>query len=280
MSSGQTRAPGWYPDPWGTAPLRWWDGEAWAAKVSESGLDDAPPPGKAVGPPTFDARALPTAISAYVGAAVLAVAAGIGTRAITDNSVIVIVVSQVALYGTLIYSWSHASRRYGTGSWREDFGLRFRPSDIGVGAAVFFVSSSTANLVARLLASNSRLQGSSNNRLFDIHDSTTLHVVVIITAVIAAPLVEELFFRGLLLRTLTSRIDPLAANVLQAVVFGLAHIDPSQGWHNVNTVLRVGILGFGFGYVAQERGRLGPGIVAHGITNVIAVTVNLYLLGR
>jgi hypothetical protein len=25
--------PGWFPDPWGVAPYRWWDGESWAASV-------------------------------------------------------------------------------------------------------------------------------------------------------------------------------------------------------------------------------------------------------
>ncbi len=29
---------GWYPDPWGTAPLRWWDGRAWSWQTA------APPP--------------------------------------------------------------------------------------------------------------------------------------------------------------------------------------------------------------------------------------------
>ena len=24
----------WYPDPWGHAPLRWWDGERWTDHVS------------------------------------------------------------------------------------------------------------------------------------------------------------------------------------------------------------------------------------------------------
>jgi uncharacterized protein DUF2510 len=26
--------PGWYPDPWGVAPYRWWDGATWTANVS------------------------------------------------------------------------------------------------------------------------------------------------------------------------------------------------------------------------------------------------------
>lgn len=37
---GPAVAAGWYPDPWGTAPLRWWDGRAWAWQTSAAA---APP---------------------------------------------------------------------------------------------------------------------------------------------------------------------------------------------------------------------------------------------
>ena len=32
MSDGQ-QAPGWYPDPWGQAPFRWWDGSQWTQQT-------------------------------------------------------------------------------------------------------------------------------------------------------------------------------------------------------------------------------------------------------
>jgi hypothetical protein len=35
-----TVPPGWYPDPWGAAPLRWWDGRAWSWQTTAPG----PPP--------------------------------------------------------------------------------------------------------------------------------------------------------------------------------------------------------------------------------------------
>ncbi len=36
-----TVAAGWYPDPWGAAPLRWWDGRAWSWQTTAPG--PAPP---------------------------------------------------------------------------------------------------------------------------------------------------------------------------------------------------------------------------------------------
>lgn len=260
--------------------MRWWDGEAWTSAVSQSGLDRPPVPTEPEPSPTFDARALPVAIAAYVGAGILAVLAAVGTAAVTDNDIAFIVAAQVALYGTLLYACRRTSRTFGTGSWRGDFGLRLRPSDIGAGLATFFIAGTVANLVATVLASDPHLRGSTNDRLFDVQAGTALHVVVALTAIVAAPFVEELFFRGLLLRTLAAQTGALGANIAQAALFALAHIDPSQGWHNVNTVLRIGVLGLGFGYIAQERRCLGPGMVAHFVTNVVAVVVNLVVLGR
>jgi hypothetical protein len=43
--SGSTRAPGWYPDPWGTDDERYFDGVAWARTTRRAGDLDAPIPG-------------------------------------------------------------------------------------------------------------------------------------------------------------------------------------------------------------------------------------------
>ena len=34
MSAGGAVPPGWYPDPWGQAPARWFDGAQWTAHIS------------------------------------------------------------------------------------------------------------------------------------------------------------------------------------------------------------------------------------------------------
>lgn len=33
-----SQPPGWYPDPYGHAPLRWWDGQAWTGHVQGQDL--------------------------------------------------------------------------------------------------------------------------------------------------------------------------------------------------------------------------------------------------
>lgn len=42
MPDGATAAPGWHPDPWGIASLRWWDGTGWTGHVSGPPVIAAP----------------------------------------------------------------------------------------------------------------------------------------------------------------------------------------------------------------------------------------------
>ena len=53
-------------------------------------------------------------------------------------------------------------------------------------------------------------------------------VLVVLGVALFAPLVEELVFRGLLLRALLRRTTPAAAVVISSIVFAAAHLlDPS-----------------------------------------------------
>jgi membrane protease YdiL (CAAX protease family) len=86
---------------------------------------------------------------------------------------------------------------------------------------------------------------------------------------VGSPCVEELFFRGLLLRSLAGRFamlskrsGPILCVGLTAVCFGLAHFEALQ---------LIGLVGFGvvLGSLAWRTGRLGPGIVAHAAFNAV-----------
>ncbi|MDA8038018.1 MAG: CPBP family intramembrane metalloprotease, partial [Actinomycetota bacterium] len=88
-------------------------------------------------------------------------------------------------------------------------------------------------------------------------------VVLSILVCAGSPLVEELFFRGLVLRALLGRLEhlgqrlaPALSIVLSGLVFALAHFEALQ---------LIGLAGFGIvlGYLAFRTGRLGSSIVAH-----------------
>src|SRR5206468_11743509 len=54
------------------------------------------------------------------------------------------------------------------------------------------------------------------------------YIALTIVVVVGAPIVEELFFRGLVLRSLQRRFGDAWAVVGSAVLFGLAHSEPLQ----------------------------------------------------
>jgi membrane protease YdiL (CAAX protease family) len=53
----------------------------------------------------------------------------------------------------------------------------------------------------------------------------TTTILTALTLVLLAPIVEEIVFRGLLFGALTPRIGPIAAALISAIIFGLAHGD-------------------------------------------------------
>ena len=100
-------------------------------------------------------------------------------------------------------------------------------------------------------------------------------IPMLVLAVIAAPVVEEIVFRGMILRGFLSRMGPVAAIGLQGVLFGLAHFDPSRGAGNVGLLLVLATVGCVFGGAAYLTRRRGPTMIAHAILNGIAMIVVL-----
>ncbi len=90
-----------------------------------------------------------------------------------------------------------------------------------------------------------------------------------------APLVEELFFRGLLLRSIQKRLGSTWAIVGSSVFFGLAH--PQDLPFDAQIVIMASLAAFGaaLAALAVKTGRLGPGIVAHASFNLISLVVAL-----
>ncbi len=89
---------------------------------------------------------------------------------------------------------------------------------------------------------------------------------------IAPAIAEEVVFRGLLLGALRQRVPTVAAVVLAALLFGLAHFDPVHG-------VAAAVLGLYLGAITVAAGSVRPGIVAHAINNAFAVVAPRWLGG-
>jgi membrane protease YdiL (CAAX protease family) len=168
-----------------------------------------------------------------------------------------------------------ASRRYGTGRLGDDFGFRIRPPDALVGVAAFAACLVVSGVVGGLFAHTS-LQGTNTGIIKNQKGDDVGLVVVAAIASVGAPIFEELFFRGFLRLALETRIGSTGAIVAQACCFGLAHYQPDLGLGAVSVVCGTMALGLVLGYVAHATGRLGAGMVAHGMFN-LAVTLTIAL---
>ena len=177
--------------------------------------------------------------------------------------------SFVGLWVPLVGAGWLASRSFGSGSVARDLGLRFERSDLGWGVLVGVAGLVAASAVQWALSVFPDLVGSNTNFIEDQSSTVPGAVVVVVSTLIGAPFVEELFFRGLLQRAM-ARLGA-AAVVLQSLVFGLIHVTPSEGLGNVGIVLGVGVFGLVLGLAARRFDRLGPAIVGHAVFNAAAV---------
>lgn len=170
-----------------------------------------------------------------------------------------------------------ASRLFGTRHLRADLGIQLRLwPDVPLGAAVGYVSIHW--LIPLLYLPFQSSHPHLNHQL--AHEALTLtnsvhgvgFVIVAVVVVVGSPIMEEIFFRGLLLRALEAwfgvlgrRLAPVAAIVVMGVAFGFAH---GEG-----ALLAYGLAVFGLvlGAMARILGRIGPGIVAHAVFNLTSV---------
>jgi membrane protease YdiL (CAAX protease family) len=218
-----------------------------------------------VAPPSVDAA---TAVATFVVAWTVAqiVAAIVLGLAGADGSLDTIPIGTLA--ASLAATWAvylggmwYASTRSGTGAPAADYGVVFSPVDVlGLGLGVLS-QLVIVNLVYLPLEaiwpdtfSEDRLQETAQDLADRASGATTLLLFALV--VLAAPVVEELFYRGLLQRSLLGRFNDAVVVVGVAAVFALVHFRPVE---------YPGLFVFGLvlGLCAQRTGRLGLAITTH-----------------
>ena len=102
------------------------------------------------------------------------------------------------------------------------------------------------------------------SELMEIAGVGELGVATLVATVILGPSVEEIMFRGVTFRLAKKAgASFMAANVIQAVMFGIYHMNWVQGVY-------AGVLGLVLGYAAQKYGSLYPAILLHLSYNLAA----------
>jgi uncharacterized protein len=262
---------GWYRDPYGYPALRYFDGRGWTHHTAGFVVPPAP---RAAHP------VLPLQVA--VGAVAVLIVSLLASRYLLeylvrfDWPIAVYAFIGIAVgYGPSAAWCVYASRRWGTGRAAADLGLRFRWSDAGWGPLAWLAAIGCEVVVIVIVRLVDIPLVGNTEGLGELELDRTYVISLLVTAVVAAPVVEEMVFRGLMLRGLRSRMGAVAAVGLQAVLFGLAHVDPVRGGGNVGLVLVLAAVGVAFGGTAYLLRRIGPTIIAHAIFNAVVMAVVL-----
>lgn len=93
----------------------------------------------------------------------------------------------------------------------------------------------------------------------------------IIALIIIAPLIEEILFRGFLLRTFADRFSPWIANLLAAAIFALVHFE----FQSVGIIF---ILALILNWIFLKSRSLWPCIAFHMINNTLAFVLEWMVL--
>jgi len=101
----------------------------------------------------------------------------------------------------------------------------------------------------------------SSSSMFRVDHDLLWIATAIIAPVLVAPIVEELFFRGLVLPAIGRNWIGIVGS---AVIFSAVHL--VTGFHPI-TAVSTFIVGVAFGILAVRTGRLGASITAHMVYN-------------
>lgn len=152
--------------------------------------------------------------------------------------------------------------------------LRRRPGSaialgIGLGLLAFAVGEALLN-VMHLLGLD--VQEQANNFKSIRHAAAIAVVPFVLTTAITAPLAEESFFRGYLLRALSVRHGLTVGLIGSSALFAALHLVGGVGW----VVVPLFVIGIILGWGYARTGNLATSVTAHAVNNLISTVLLLH----
>ena len=145
------------------------------------------------------------------------------------------------------------------GKARPGWRISVEPADVplGVAAGILLQVPLIPILYTIVQAIFGDIQQSTRAQvLTDRVDSPPKVIVLFVFVAIGAPIVEELFYRGLVQRSLVARLGPAFGIAVSALIFGIVHFSLIELPAQV-------MIGAVLGVLAWRTGRLGPAIICH-----------------
>jgi membrane protease YdiL (CAAX protease family) len=212
------------------------------------------------------------AVAVFVAGFVLGVVAATVAYAVTGDPVddpgwAVTAAAVFGQFGGFALGLWGVARRRRAGPWRDAYGLVLRGRDwwavlVGIGLQIG---------LGILLLPLANLVDEDQEVVENLLDATGAELAVLVVAAgVLAPVLEELLFRGLLLRALLARTRPGVAIGVSAVAFAAVHLlDFSPGTLVITPALVV--FGVVSGRFAVRTGELSRSILLHFGFNVLVV---------
>jgi membrane protease YdiL (CAAX protease family) len=196
------------------------------------------------------------------GRALLALVASPVTRE-TSSLLTMALLIAFLIYGGVALLVLAAARIHGGAAWREMIGwypFSFRQTGpwlwilVGITLAYGFI----ADLALKHFHPPSETW-------FLMPQSAFAALAILILAVIVAPIVEELVFRGYIYTILRQRVGPIATIALTAALFAVLHYETTHLY-----ALAVFPIGLSLGMIREMTGSIKPAIFFHAFNNFLA----------
>ena len=108
--------------------------------------------------------------------------------------------------------------------------------------------------------------------IFEIFGDKNLELIITgIIVIVIAPIVEEIFFRGFLLRFFVDKTGVFYGSVVSALIFAVFHLQ----WQSIIPIF---ILGLIINHMVIKHKSIVPAIIFHVINNGIAFTLQILIL--
>ena len=211
-------------------------------------------------------------LASAIGFTLFALAQGIPAAELDTDALSIgeVALLQVPLWLGLLGVPLLATRFRGNGP-RRDLGLRSTLADVPIGLAIGVVCQLVLVPLVTLpififTDTDQEALEAPARELTDKAEGPGVLILVLVV-VVAAPLAEEVFFRGMLQRTLARRLPIWPAMLITSVLFGVSHFQALQ-------LPALAAFGLVLSVLAHRTGRLGRSIWAHvgfNATTVVAL---------
>jgi uncharacterized protein len=185
----------------------------------------------------------------------------------------VLFVSQVLAWTVFVVAMVLASKRDGSGDFARDYQVRAKPVDVlgaPIGVLGQLVLVPLIYLPLEAIWEDTFTEERLSENAKDLVDRATggSMVLLVLMVCVAAPIVEELVYRGLLQGSFAARFNHVPAWIAASVLFMVIHFRPVE----YPGLLAIGLV---CGACALSTGRLGMAIACHVGFNVTGLLLAL-----